>query len=101
MRNQEGLRKPGFPYEIDWCILSLNPNAIQLLEQNPEKIDWKLIWMNPSIFGYDYKEIRKWGYDTGIFEEMMAKIFHPKNIHKFADYKLGMGYDEEIDYYTE
>ena len=26
--------------EIIWCLLSLNPNAIYLIEQKPDEIDW-------------------------------------------------------------
>ena len=29
----------GFP-DIDWSVLSFNPGAISLLEQNLDKIDW-------------------------------------------------------------
>ena len=48
------------PYDsyilIDWInrdylwenILSSNPNAIQILEENPEKINWKRINYNPN-----------------------------------------------------
>jgi hypothetical protein len=36
--------------KIDWCWLSLNPNAIHLLEQNKDKIDWCNLSKNPSIF---------------------------------------------------
>ena len=30
---------------LDWCSLSKNPNAIDLLKQNEDKIYWKL-WKN-------------------------------------------------------
>ena len=26
--------------DLDWGMLSRNPNAIQLLEKNPDKMDW-------------------------------------------------------------
>jgi len=38
------------PDKIDWYMLSSNPNAIPLLEKNPDKIDWKWLSLNPSIF---------------------------------------------------
>ena len=38
------------PDKIDWFWLSLNPNAIHLLEQNPDKIDWTSFSGNPAIF---------------------------------------------------
>jgi hypothetical protein len=36
--------------EVDWGYLSRNPNAIHILEQNLDKVDWSIIWSNPSIF---------------------------------------------------
>jgi hypothetical protein len=32
--------------KIDWCMLSGNPNAISLLEKNPEEIYWPLLSRN-------------------------------------------------------
>ena len=74
------------------------------MEKYPDKIRWDMVWSNPSIFECDYTEMKKWGYttrpghDMSIFEEMMRKIFHPKNMEKFAGYGLGMGYDEDEDF---
>jgi hypothetical protein len=31
-------------------VLSGNPNAIYILEQNLDKVDWNSIWENPAIF---------------------------------------------------
>jgi hypothetical protein len=38
------------PDKINWDELSRNPNAIHLLEQNPNKINWYVVSNNPSIF---------------------------------------------------
>ena len=38
--------------KIDWSNLSKNPNAIELLKKNKDKIDWCNIYRNPSIFQY-------------------------------------------------
>jgi len=35
-------------------MVSSNPNALYLLEQNPNKINWDMLLLNPSIFKYDY-----------------------------------------------
>jgi methionyl-tRNA formyltransferase len=35
---------------IKWYTLSRNPNAIHILEANPEKINWELLSGNPAIF---------------------------------------------------
>ena len=42
--------------KIDWYCLSENTStgAIELFEQNPEKINWDEIWCNPNIFYNDY-----------------------------------------------
>jgi hypothetical protein len=34
--------------KIDWMWLSENPNAISVLEQNPEKINWTWLSKNPN-----------------------------------------------------
>jgi hypothetical protein len=31
-------------------MLSYNPNAIHILEQNLDKVDWSNIWANKAIF---------------------------------------------------
>jgi hypothetical protein len=36
--------------KIDWASLSSNPNAIDILEANQDKINWRILSLNPSIF---------------------------------------------------
>lgn len=36
--------------KIHWGNMSLNPNAIRILENNPDKIDWSYESINTSIF---------------------------------------------------
>ena len=36
------------PDKINWEWLSANPAAIHLLEQNPEKLNWTLLSLNPK-----------------------------------------------------
>ena len=67
---------------IDWKTLSLNPNAIELLKENQDKIDWDELSLNPNIFTYNYKQMKKNMKNSGIAEELMAYIFHPKNMKK-------------------
>ncbi len=39
------------PFEkLDWVYLSANPNAIELLKANPEKIKWNGLSKNKNIF---------------------------------------------------
>jgi len=82
------------PEKIDWEELSSNPNAIPLLKQHPEKIDWGLLSENPSIFTYDYDAMRE---QCLIFkEDLMKNRFHPRNLDKFHDWRIdGFDSDEE------
>jgi len=41
--------KDWIPLEkLDWCELSTNPNAIELLKANPNNIDWMYLSANPN-----------------------------------------------------
>jgi len=39
---------------VDWNNLSLNSNAIHILEQNQIKINWEYFSMNENIFEYEH-----------------------------------------------
>ena len=43
--------------KLDWDGLSSNPDAIHLLEKNPDKIDWYWLSMNPGTFEEDYQTL--------------------------------------------
>jgi hypothetical protein len=45
--------------KIDWTLLSENPNAINLLEQNPDKIDWFWLCLNPNAIHLLEKKSRQ------------------------------------------
>jgi hypothetical protein len=47
------------PEKIDWYYLSMNTNAIHLLEQNQDRINWNKFSRNPAIFTYDYARIKE------------------------------------------
>jgi hypothetical protein len=38
------------PDKIDWNKLSMNPDAIHLLKRNQDKIDWRWFTLNEAIF---------------------------------------------------
>jgi len=40
--------------KVDWGRLSMNPNAIPILEQNLIKVNWYYLSQNPNIITYDY-----------------------------------------------
>ena len=72
--------------KINWTYLSKNPNAIELLKKNKNKINWNYFSRNPNIFTYDYKKIKENMKNSGIAEELMAYIFHPKNMNRWKDF---------------
>jgi hypothetical protein len=46
------------PDKIEWFFLSENPAAIYLLEANQDKIDWEMLATNPAIFTYPYAKMK-------------------------------------------
>jgi hypothetical protein len=71
--------------------LSENPNAIRLLEQNLDKINWIALSYNPSIFDLvDYEALKE---RCLIYcEELIQKTMHPSRIQKLLD--MGISIDE-------
>ena len=49
-------------------------------------IDWFEFSKNPNIFTYDYKTMKVNMKNSGIAEELMALIFHPKNMNTWIDW---------------
>ena len=79
---------------IDWRILSQNPNAISLLEKNQHKILWSWLSSNPSIFEIDYESLKE---RCAIYkEELMQIALHPLRIQKLLDAGISIG---ELDNY--
>ena len=72
--------------KINWDNLSFNPNTISLLKENKHKIELKYFSKNPNIFTYDYIKMKKTIKDSGIAEELMAYIFNPKNMEKWINW---------------
>ena len=81
-------------YYVNWCCLSTNPNAIDILERNPDKISWFSLSKNPSIFELDYKGMKEM---CSIYkEDLICKAIHPSRIVKY----LNMGFElEDLDNY--
>jgi hypothetical protein len=77
------------PNEINNWMLSKNPNAIHLLEQNQHRISYQDFSQNPNIFTYDYEEM-KW-FKNRLHEDLIQTMFHPTNIEKFD----GWGFDAD------
>ena len=70
--------------KIDWFYLSFNPNAIELLEENTDKINWCNISRNPSIFQLDYEAMRK--NNQEMYEELIKEVMKPSRVFKNPDY---------------
>jgi hypothetical protein len=66
--------------------LSRNSNAFELLKENQNKINWNVFSQNPNIFTYNYKKMKKTMKNSGIVEDLMAFIFHPRNMNKWKDW---------------
>ena len=71
-------------YPECWDELSSNPNAMHLLEEEPDYIDWYLLTNNPSIFEIDYMKTKKNMVDI-FFEELMMVTLHPNRIMKWLE----------------
>ena len=69
--------------KVDWSWLSRNPAAIHLLERHQDKIDWYIIAKNPSIFEEDYRTLCKKRSDL-LREELMARTWHPKRFREWC-----------------
>jgi hypothetical protein len=72
--------------KIYWLNLSKNPNAIDLLKENQDKINWYNFSKNPNIFTHDYKSMKENMKNSGIAEEIMSVMFHPKNMNKWINW---------------
>lgn len=75
--------------KLNWEWLSLNPNAIHLLEQTPDKNVWGCLSANPSIFELDYNAIKE---RCSIYKwELLEMALHPSRIEKYIDIGIEMG----------
>lgn len=66
-----------FQEKINWKYLCFNPAAGELLKANPELIDWSMISSNPCIFEYDYAQMTR-----PFTEELMSVVYHPDNFKR-------------------
>jgi hypothetical protein len=82
--------------EMNWFLLSSNPNAIELLEKNKSFINWKQLSKNPSIFTYDYQIMMNNRKD--LHNELLERILHPDNLEKLIN-KYGYNVIYDTYYY--
>ena len=69
---------------IDWTYLSKNENAINLLEKNKDKINWNELSANPSIFELDYEKMKENNQD--MYEELIKEVMKPSRVFKNPEY---------------
>ena len=81
--------------DLDWDVLSLNPNAIPILEQNLDKVRWRWMSANPNIFTYDYNAMKYRMFRGGIKEDLTKERFDPDNIDKFNGWGFECPSDDE------
>jgi len=75
------------PNRINWSLLSLNPGAIELLVANPEKIYWCYLAKNPAaieLLKANQERIKlDWiARNPSIFEEIPEPLFKQELIEK-------------------
>ena len=78
--------------KVHWSNLSSNPNANPILEKNLDKVNQSNLSSNPNIFTYDYHAMKYIMFRGGIKEDLMKDRFHPRNLHKFK----GWGFDFDV-----
>jgi hypothetical protein len=91
------------PDKIYWPWFSRNPNpvAIKLLEQNINKIDWQLLSANPNadalrlLAHLDYAEMKR--TFQPLAEELVETVFHPTRVSRIADV-YGMDLNEYLEF---
>ena len=64
----------------DWDGISMNPSAIDIIEANMDKFVYTFGSSNPSIFTYDYAQLKKNKHN--LHECLIEELFHPKRILK-------------------
>lgn len=66
-----------------------------LLEKYPDKIDWRMISENPSLFNYDYNTMKESNKD--FYEETLKKVLHPERLSRIAE-NHNMDLEEYLDH---
>ena len=89
----------------NWCYWSLsgNPNITwDMVRENPDK-DWCYMWLSYNrMTGAKDAFIRKRMQDvftrSALKEELCQRMFHPRNMRKWAGWGLDFGIEEVEDH---
>ena len=79
---RNNLEKKHYNY-LDWCALSCNPFAIELLKENPKRIHWDELSLNPAIFQYNYQEMKI--NNEKLMNEVIEMALNPIRINDLMD----------------
>jgi len=64
----------------------MNANAIDLLKENLDNIDWVWINNNYSIFELDYEKMKLNKVHMKLEEELIKEVMKPSRVFKNYDY---------------
>jgi hypothetical protein len=83
--------------KINWGLLTINPNAGELLKNNRDKLNWEWISENPAIFKLDYDAIKN-RLISVIEEDLMKVCFHPNRLERYLyEYNYDIGTDDDYE----
>ena len=79
--------------KVSWSLLSKNPNAIPMLEKNLDKVCWGSLSENPNaihlLFSLDHKKMLE--NMKEFCEELVKAVFNPIRVQRMAElYELDM-----------
>jgi hypothetical protein len=84
--------------KINWWNLSSNPNAIPLLEKNIDKINWVYLSLNPNaihlLAKLDYDKMKD--QCQSFAEELSKYVFNAFRLQRLADF-----YEMDMEEYLE
>ena len=70
--------------KIYWDVLSLNENAIRILEKNLDKIDWSNLCCNEGVNELNYQWLKD-RMDI-IREDLMKSVYHPRRLEYYLEH---------------
>jgi hypothetical protein len=74
-----------YPENINWYLLSSNENAVHLFEQHPERIQWKELCQNQNamhLFPLDYAAMSV--QIEPLREELLAYLYDPERLIRMS-----------------
>lgn len=73
------------PKNINWTSLSANPNAMHLLETNPQKVDWDQLLRNPSSIPFLEKHAPHLHQGDPLHRYLKLLVINPNAVHYFEN----------------